>query len=328
MHSKISTLGVKKILVTWGLWFTWSSLINELFKNHKDKIDITVIDNISFSADKENIDSYIYDEENFHFIEWNVADKELMDKLMEDIDIVYYLASHCVVRMDIDNPHEFYKDEIDWVFHILNYIRDTKQDTKIVYPSTLQVYWEWLWKDLNEKSEYHPRNPYGWTKCAIEQALEFYNQTYKIDYMVFRLINIYGPRQDKEFTIAKFINQALNDQQITVFWQGLLEKWFLYIDDLTELYVDYVFNTDNFKEKIYNVGWIRNIKFIDLVKHILKYINKDESLISFVQSPPWIIQSVNLNYSLLTNDTWWVPKTDFYEWLELMIEYFKKKLWK
>lgn len=319
---------MKKIFIPGGLGFTGSSLINDLFKNHKNEVEVVVIDNMSFSANKNNIDSYIYNEPNFHFIEWSVSDRDLINKVMKDVDIVFFLASFCVVKMTIDNPNEFYKDEIDWMFNILNYIRDTKQKTKVMFPSTLQVYWEWLWKDLNEKSEYHPRNPYWWTKCAIEQALEFYYQTYNIDYTIFRLINIYWPRQHKEFTIAKFINQALNDEQITVFGGWKLEKWFLYIDDLIEIYVDYALNTEKYTSKIYNVWWIRNIVFIDLVNHILKYLNKPESLISFVQSPPWIIQSVNLNYSLLTKDTGWVPKTDFYVWLEKMIDYIKKDLWK
>ena len=122
------------------------------------------------------------------------------------------------------------------------------------------------------------RLPYAVVKNIGEAYCRSYHQEYGLEYVIFRFFNTYGPKQSQDFVMSKFLNAALNNEDITVYGDGLQTRTFCYIDDnldacLTTLY------QDKYNNEVYNIGNDVVITIKELAETIIELTNSSSKII-------------------------------------------------
>lgn len=259
-------------LVTGGAGFIGSHVVDYLLNDgHK----VFVIDNLS-SGNKSNLNI------KAKLFEISINDKSIEDLLIKNkIEIVFHLAAQINVRKSIENP--IYDAELNIIgsLNLLNACVKAKV-RKIVFSSTGgAIYGEASAVPTPENYPENPESPYAIAKLSVEKYIQFFSKIHGIDYAILRYSNVYGPRQNAKGeagVISIFVNNALNDKELSVFGSGLQTRDYVYVKDVAKANI-LVIN----KAGTYNVSTSVQTSINDLIKTIskltnkqLKVINKDE----------------------------------------------------
>ena len=214
-----------KILVTGGAGFIGSHLVDRLIEL---KHEVTVIDNLSTGL-KEQVN------DKARLIVKDIRE-DLNEIFKEYYDYVFHLAAQINLRTSLENP--VYDAEIN-ILGSLNIINELIKNKikKIIFISTAAVYGKNYNLPLNEESYLDHNTPYGVGKLTIENYLEMFKKIKEINYCIIRSTNCYGPRQRKDDkgeggVISIFINNSLEDKNLTIFGDGEQTRDFIYVSDL------------------------------------------------------------------------------------------------
>ncbi|MEM4757950.1 MAG: dTDP-glucose 4,6-dehydratase, partial [Nanopusillaceae archaeon] len=291
------------ILVTGGAGFIGSNFVRYLLKKYSD-YKIVVFDKLTYSGRIENLHDII---DKIEFIKGDIANKEDVKKAIKDVDLIVNFAAETHVDRSIISSEEFIITNIYGTYNLLESIR--KYDNKrLVHISTDEVYGEIINGSFKESDKLNPRNPYSASKaCADLLCLSFF-ETYGIDVVITRSTNNYGPYQHPEKLIPKSIIYALQNKKIPIYGSGNAIRDWIYVEDNCEA-IDIVLHHGK-KGEIYNIASNEEKSVIDVVKTILKILNKGEDLIEYVKDRP----AHDLRYSLDTSKIrklGWFPKTRF-----------------
>lgn len=274
---------MKNILVTGGAGFIGRWVVKNLLEQENK---VVVLDNLS-NGSKENIKEFI-NNENFNFIEGDIQDEVLLDKIFEEkFDIIYHLAASINVQDSIDDPRTtFYNDTVG-TFNILerakwqmfgknskmdgeSWIIDKGENThpcKVVFMSTCMVFDKCNDKNgIDESHPVKPVSPYGASKIGAENLVISYYLSYKLPTVVIRPFNTYGPYQKtggEGGVVAIFINNALQNTDINIYGTGEQTRDLLYVKDCARFVVEAGFNS-NVNGEIVNAGTGRDVTINEL----------------------------------------------------------------
>ena len=234
------------ILITGGAGFIASSLAEELLQNKK--YFVVLIDNL-LTGKKENIP--ISKRCKFFKIDVNIKSqlKEVMNEF--DFDYIFHYAAVVGVERTVQNPLLVFKD-IDGLKNILSF-SVSKKIKKIFFSSSSEVYGEPQLPMHETKTPLNSRLPYAIVKNLGESFFKSYSREFKLKFTIFRFFNTYGVKQSEDFVIAKFINAALNNHDITIYGDGTQNRTFCHIDDNVDLTVK-VLEHELLDNEIVNVG--------------------------------------------------------------------------
>jgi UDP-glucuronate decarboxylase len=268
---------MKKILVTGGAGFLGSHLIDLIFSKEPG-IEIFCVDNF-YTGSKENIRHHL-DKKNFHLINHDIS------ILLQDfgpIDEIYNLACPA-------SPIHYQKDPIQTtktsVLGIINMLELAKKNnSKILHASTSEIYGDPLQHPQSE--EYWGNvNPIGVRSCydegkRISETLLFdYKRMYNTKIKVVRIFNTYGPRMAKDDgrVVSNFINQAINNENITIYGDGSQTRSFCYVSDLINVMYKFMKFEDDFPGPI-NIGNPSEFTIKELAENILSKVESSSKII-------------------------------------------------
>lgn len=198
--------------------------------------------------------------------------------LSHKFDYVFHYAAMVGVQRTLDNPIKVLQD-IDGIKNILRLSKNTGVQ-KVAYSSSSEVYGEpvSLPPQIEDETPLNSKLPYAVVKNLGEAYFRSYHQEYGLDYTIFRFFNTYGPQQSKDFVIPKLLHQALHNEDITIYGDGLQSRTFCYIDDNIEASYR-IFSDDSLKNEVFNIGsdLVYNIK--ELVDVILKVTGSNSQII-------------------------------------------------
>lgn len=316
MYNKINTLGVKKILITWWAWFIWSHLCEKLIKEWNEVI---CLDNL-FTWNKSNI-YHLINDPKFTFVLHDVTQPFWMQ-----VDEIYNLACPASPIYYQKNPIETTKTAVVWAMNMLELATKTK--AKILQASTSEIYWDPQVNEIKETYRWNvnpvwPRSCYDEWKRMAETFFNNYKLEYKTDIRIARIFNTYWPNMHKNDNrvISNFITQALENKDITIYWDWNQTRSFQYIDDLIEGLVKLM--DSNYRKPI-NIWNEENYKIIDIAKKILEIIPESKSKIVFKELPTDDPMYRRPNISLARKEIWYEAKIELQRWLKRTINYFKK----
>ena len=275
---------MKNILITGGAGFIGSNFINLMLKEHAD-YRIINIDKLTYAGNLENL-VQCEDNPNFVFVKGDITNAELVGFLFQKYEINYVInfAAESHVDRSILGSEVFYRTNVIGTNVLLETARKFEVE-KFIQVSTDEVYGS-LGKDglFTESTPISPNSPYSSSKAAADMmALAFFH-TYGMPVVITRCSNNYGPYQFPEKLIPLMILNSLNDKTLPVYGDGMNVRDWIFVDDHNRA-IDLVFQKGK-PGQVYNIGASNEMPNLEIIKLILKHLNKPETLIEFVKDRP------------------------------------------
>lgn len=268
------------ILVTGGAGFVGSGLVEGLIANPNNYV--VVVDNLQ-TGNKSKLPEA--PNNNLKFIQCDVNTKAEITSVFHtfSFDYVFHYAAVVGVQRTLQNPVSVL-DDITGIKNILNLSKNTGVK-RVMYASSSEVYGEPVEYPQNEETTpLNSRLPYAIVKNVGEAFLKSYQQEFGLDYTIYRFFNTYGPKQSKDFVISKFINLALNNEDITVYGDGNQTRTFCFVKNNVEACINAAFS-DEFINQTINIGNDIETTVLDLAKTIIKLTNSSSKIIHLPPLP-------------------------------------------
>jgi UDP-glucose 4-epimerase len=272
MHSETC----QKILVTGGAGFIGSHIVDRLME---DDFDITVIDDLS-TGSLANISPH-REKKNFHLVEGDIRDVNLIRKTLEGVDIVFHEAALASVTFSVKDPIAANRINVEGTLNLLNASCDLSVK-RFIFASSAAVYGITKSPQKREDDTLNPTSPYGVSKLAAENYVRVFQRLHGLKTLCLRYFNVYGPRQRVDVhgsyggVISIFINRLLNNMPPIIHGDGEQTRDFVYIDDVVEANM-LAMNSENGAGEVFNIGTGGKIS-INQVAEILKHVINKEKL--------------------------------------------------
>ena len=273
-----------KYLITGGAGFIGIKLVEKLLKNKENKIYI--IDNLSKKTDNKNLLD-ILKNKNIKLIQKDLSSISNYLKIY-DFDYIYHFAAILGVKKVINNPFITLKDNILTTINLINFSIKQKKLKKICFTSTSEVYAYSLKKKLAKyptpedidfliSKDFNPRSSYLLSKIVGEYLINYS----KLNFVIFRPHNIFGPQMGFAHVIPQLTQKILNHNKRKIIIHNAKHKrTFCNI----EFAIDLIFNISHKKKiinKIFNIGSPeKEISIMELAHKIKKILNSKNQLIS------------------------------------------------
>mgnify|MGYP001300353181 CR=1 FL=1 len=317
---------MKKIVVTGGLGFIGSNLINYL---HKKNYFVINLDKKQFYSSNYNIKNK--SKKNYKFIKVDINQKEQILKILKKFKPagIFNLAAETHVDRSIDNPDNFIKSNILGVYNLLEALKSYERfekKIKLIHISTDEVYGDIpIGKKSKENDVYQPSSPYSSSKASADLIIKSYCRTYGMNIIVTNCCNNYGPGQYPEKLIPKLVMQIKRGQPLDIYGKGKNSREWIYVEDHCEALYK-IFNKGKIGEN-YNIGSGLNITNLKLAKKIISIfnkcqLNKKNIKIRFVKDRPGHDLRYALNINKIKKEIKWRSKTNFDNGLSITIKWY------
>ncbi len=310
-------MATKRILVTGGAGFIGSNLC---FRLVEEGHEVICVDNL-YTGSLRNIESLIHDP-LFHLVK-----QDIMYPIYERVDEIYNLACPASPIHYQHDPVRTIKTSFMGALNILGLARAS--GAKVLQASTSEVYGD---PDIHPQPETYRGNvnPLGIRACydegkrCAETLMMDYHRQYGVDVKIVRIFNTYGPNMqvDDGRVVSNFIVQALKNEDITIYGDGLQTRSFQYIDDLLNGIISLMAKSANFTGPV-NVGNDQEFTMIQLAQKVIELTDSRSKIIykplplddPHRRKPDLMLARRELNY---------VPRIQLEEGLVKTIEYFKR----
>lgn len=310
------------LLVTGGLGFIGSNFINYWLANHKEDKIINV-DKVTYAANYDNISEP--GNENYRFVKADINDKDIMDALISNSDIIINFAAESHVDNSIASPKIFLESNYMGIYNLLEAVR--KYDKRFHQVSTDEVYGSLPLdsKDkFNEKSCYNPRNPYSSTKAAADFLVRSYVNTYGIRATISNCSNNFGPNQHPEKLIPKTILNALSNKKIPIYGDGKQVRDWIYVEDHCRA-LDLVIQKGQIGET-YLISSENEISNVDVVNKILDLLDAPNYLIIHVNDRLGHDRRYSMSSEKIRKELGWFPRNNFEDALKKTVKYYQQNI--
>ncbi len=278
-------------LVTGGAGFIGSAYVRELL-SRRDGTRITVLDKLTYAGNRANLDPVLADDDQaarLNFVVGDIADDDVVASLAREADAILNFAAESHVDRSILDPEAFLRTGVLGVHVLLEAsraetaraLRGERPRPRLLHVSTDEVYGSIDEGHATESDMLRPRSPYAAAKAAGEMLIQAYRTTYDIDVVVTRGSNTYGPYQHPEKLIPLFVTNAIDDQPLPLYGDGLQRRDWLYVTDHANA-IDHVLRHGQ-AGRIYNVPGSEERANLEVVEELLAALHKPQSLIRHVE---------------------------------------------
>lgn len=313
---------MKNILVTGAAGFIGSNFAEFMVNKHPD-YNIVVFDKLTYAGNMDNLKKI---QDKITFVQGDICDLEKVTETFEkyNIDAVVHFAAESHVDNSIKTPCIFTQTNVlgtHTLLEVAKRIWGEGSPNKFVHISTDEVYGT-LGEEgyFTETSPIKPNSPYSSSKASSDLIAFAYHETFKMNVSVTNCSNNYGPYQHNEKLIPHMIKLALKDEKLPVYGEGLNIRDWLYVEDHCEA-IDLVLHNGKAGER-YNIGGHNEKRNIEIVKLILKHLNKPESLIEHVEDRKGHDYRYAIDPTKIKNELDWEPKTKFEDGIIKTIDWY------
>ena len=318
-----------KILVTGGAGFIGSNFVYYELDNYPND-EVVCLDKLTYAGNLETLEVAMKNPK-FKFIKGDIADRALVDELFasEKPDVVVNFAAESHVDRSIENPEIFLQTNVIGTSVLMDACRKYG-NIRYHQVSTDEVYGD-LPLDrpdlfFTETTPLHTSSPYSASKASADLLVQAYYRTYKLPVTISRCSNNYGPYHFPEKLIPLMIANALNDKKLPVYGKGENVRDWLYVEDHCSA-IDLIIRKGKIGE-VYNIGGHNERTNLEVVKTIIKELDKSEDLIEFVTDRPGHDRRYAIDPTKIHNELGWLPDTKFDDGIKKTIDwYLTHKSW-
>lgn len=311
-----------KLLVTGGAGFIGSNFILYWLKKYpNDKI--VNLDKLTYAGNLENLKA-IEKNSSYEFVQGDICDSKLINLLTEKVDVIVHFAAESHVDRSILDPAPFIKTNIEGTYVLLEAALRNKIK-KFHHVSTDEVFGalELNSKEkFNDSTSYNPHSPYSASKASSDHLVRAYFDTYQLPTTISNCSNNFGPYQFPEKLIPLAITNLIEGKKVPVYGDGLYVRDWLYVEDHVRA-IDLILQKGNAGETYLVGGLTEDISNIEIIKRILKIMEKDETQIEFVKDRPGHDRRYAVDWSRINKELGWKPERNFDEYLTLTVNWYK-----
>ncbi len=307
-----------KILVTGGAGFIGSHFIR-LALHKAPQLEIINLDLLTYAGNVANLQDLTH-EKRHRFVKGDICNIKLVESLISDCDAIVNFAAESHVDRSITGPEAFTQTNTIGTQKLLDVARKHKV-RRFLQVSTDEVYGT-LGESgkFTEETPLAPNSPYSASKAAADLFCRAYHHTYGMDVVVTRCSNNYGPNQFPEKLIPLMIANARAGKSLPVYGDGLNVRDWIHVLDHCEGILKVL--ESGRSGEVYNIGSDNEWPNIQIVKKILKVLDKPESLISFVRDRPGHDRRYAIDSSKMAAELGWKPQISFDQGLSETIKWY------
>ena len=312
-----------KMIVTGGAGFIGSNFVQYEVKNHPED-EIINLDLLTYAGNLESVKP-VENVPNYRLVRGDIADREFIFRLFEEEkpDVIVNFAAESHVDRSITDPEIFVRTNVVGTTTLLDACR--KYGIRRYHQvSTDEVYGD-LPLDrpdlfFTEETPLHTSSPYSSAKASADLFVMAYHRTYGLPVTISRCSNNYGPYHFPEKLIPLVISRALNDEEIPVYGKGENVRDWLYVTDHCSA-IDLVVRKGR-EGEVYNIGGHNERTNLEVVKTILKALNKPESLIKYVTDRPGHDLRYAMDPTKIETELGWKPEYTFDTGIPVTIQWY------
>lgn len=350
----------RNILITGGAGFIGSHVVR-LFVNKYPEYNIICLDKLTYAGNLANLKD-IETAPNYTFVKADICDYETVSKLIEQHNIngIIHLAAESHVDRSIKDPFTFARTNVMGTLSLLQAAKiywealPERYEGKLFYHiSTDEVYGALALSHpegieppfsttasssehhlaygtdfFYETTKYNPHSPYSASKAGSDHFVRAFHDTYGLPTIVTNCSNNYGPYQFPEKLIPLFINNIRHRKPLPVYGKGENVRDWLYVEDHARA-IDIIFHKGKVAET-YNIGGFNEWKNIDLIKVIIKTVDKlignpegcSNELITYVTDRAGHDLRYAIDSSKLKEELGWEPSLQFEEGIEKTVRWY------
>jgi dTDP-glucose 4,6-dehydratase len=312
---------MQRLLITGGAGFIGSNFIHYILERFPD-YEVVNLDKLTYAGNLENL-ARLAGEPRYRFVQGDIADRELVGSiLISGIDAVVHFAAESHVDRSILAASEFVRTNVLGTLNLMETCRREKVK-RFLQISTDEVYGSLGASGaFSEQSPIEPNSPYAASKAAADMLVRSYCHTHGFPGIITRCSNNYGPFQFPEKLIPLLITNALADMPLPIYGDGLYVRDWIHVRDHCAA-VERVLHHGK-EGEVYNIGARQEMPNLEIVRMILRALNKGESLIKHVQDRPGHDRRYAIDPFKLEHDLNWRPEIPFDEGLKKTIDWYRE----
>lgn len=312
-----------KIIITGGAGFIGGNFVHYMVNKYPND-QFICLDLLTYAGNLATIEQ-VMDKDNFKFIKGDIADRKLVYEIFEseNPDIIVNFAAESHVDRSIENPEVFLQTNVIGTSVMLDACRKYGI-TRYHQVSTDEVYGD-LPLDrpdlfFTEETPIHTSSPYSASKASADLLVQAYHRTFDVPITISRCSNNYGPYHYPEKLIPLMIKNALEEKSLPVYGKGENVRDWLYVEDHC-VAIDLIIRKGKVGE-VYNIGGHNEKTNLEVVKIILKELNKPESLITYVADRLGHDLRYAIDPAKMQQQLNWQPTTTFEEGIKKTIKWY------
>lgn len=314
------------LLVTGGAGFIGSNFIRYWIKKHPQDTIIN-LDLLTYAGNLENL-RQVENHPTYNFVQGSITDRELVNKIMKDVDIVVHFAAESHVDRSIENPSVFLETNVLGTQVLLDAALKHQVD-KFHHISTDEVFGSLPLnseKQFTEHTPYDPRSPYSASKAGSDHLVRAYGETFGLPFTISNCSNNYGEYHYPEKLFPLAITNIIEGKNVPVYGDGLNVRDWLYVQDHCSAIERILY--DGKEGQTYLVGGLYDdISNLDVVKMMLDLMGESESKITYVKDRPGHDRRYAVDWSKLKDELGWKPSVSLEEGLQKTIYWYKQNEW-
>ncbi|MHB1133834.1 MAG: dTDP-glucose 4,6-dehydratase [Chloroflexota bacterium] len=321
----ISPLGrstITTVLVTGGAGFIGSEFVRYCLAQHPD-YRVVVLDKLTYAGNLDNL-LPVAQNPRYLFVQGDIGDAKLVAPLVAEADAIVNFAAETHVDRSLLDPGSFINTDVYGVHVLLEALRGAGGKARFLQVSTDEVYGSVAEGSSVESDQLWPRSPYSASKAGGELMAQAYFETYGLHVVITRGSNTYGPYQYPEKVIPLFVTNALENQPLPLYGDGLNVRDWLYVTDHCAA-IDLVLHEGHAGEA-YNVGGGNERTNLFVTETILDMLGKPQSLIKHVADRPGHDRRYSLNCDKVMR-LGWQPRHDFLAALRETVDWYANNDW-
>ncbi|MFV9427959.1 dTDP-glucose 4,6-dehydratase [Rhodococcus aetherivorans] len=308
-----------RLLVTGGAGFIGANFVHQTVAERPDT-QVTVLDKLTYAGNRASLDPVA---EKITFVQGDIADADLVDRLVADTDLVVHFAAESHNDNSLANPAPFVQTNLVGTFTLLEAVR--RYDVRYHHISTDEVYGDLALDDparFTEATAYNPSSPYSSTKAGSDLLVRAWVRSFGVRATISNCSNNYGPYQHVEKFIPRQITNVLTGVRPKLYGTGTNVRDWIHVDDHNSA-VWTIIEHGQLGET-YLIGADGENDNRTVVETVLELCGKDRSEFDFVTDRPGHDLRYAIDATRLRTELGWQPRyRDFREGLAATIDWYR-----
>ncbi|MBC9955882.1 dTDP-glucose 4,6-dehydratase [Yimella sp. cx-51] len=308
-----------RVLVTGGAGFIGSNFVH-LTRRTRPDVQVTVLDKLTYAGTKASLDGVL---DEIEFVEGDIADTELVDRLVAQADAVVHFAAESHNDNSLADPRPFLDTNVIGTYTLLEAVR--QHGVRYHHISTDEVYGDLELDDPNrftESTPYNPSSPYSSTKGASDMLVRAWVRSFGVQATISNCSNNYGPRQHVEKFIPRQITNLIDGVRPKLYGEGLNVRDWIHVDDHNSA-VWAILDKGRIGQT-YLIGADGEVNNKDVVRKLLTTFGRDADAYDHVTDRAGHDLRYAIDSTMLRTELGWEPEyRSFDEGLAATVEWYR-----